>query len=209
MPIDPNNPNYVPSPTAAEVARRLAPLGLKPEDVQLPPLIVSAGQRFDFSSCTAASKVWRRPLPKPRDLDQLKQMIGVPNPAFAEPSKQSERIFEVDEKEVLSEGLHLFYRRSPKPSAAYKLAVNLVYRYADPSLLSRSPYKELVQLMLAAAGQMTMVVGGDLIVDNGATVDLGPDPVVSFDRIIIHGTGQIIVHDHQKVMANSIQYLSA
>jgi hypothetical protein len=209
MPIDPNNPNYVKSPTAAEVARRLKPLGLTPEDVKLPPLVVNAGQRFDFSSCTAASNVWRRPLPKPRDLEHLKEMIGVPNHVFAVGSKQTERIFEVDEKEVLSEGLHLFYRRTPKPSAAYKMAVNLVYRYADPNLLSRSPYQELVQLMLAAAGQMSMVVGSDLIVDNGATVDLGPDPVVSFERIIIHGTGQIIVHDHQKVAANSIQYLTA
>jgi hypothetical protein len=205
--INIDDPRYVKRPTPEEVAKRLLPLGLRPEDIRVPPLLVQAGDHVNLASCGAGTSAYRRPLPKARDFDHLKEMIGVPNRVFQ--ARQDERIFEVDEAEVVREGVHHFHRRHPSPSAAYKMAANLVYRYADPELLQRSPYRELTQLLLAVTEDLSAVVGGDLVVDNDTTVYLGDDPVVSFDRIIIHGTGRIVVGPQQKVIANVVQYLPA
>ena len=200
-----NDARYVAPPSDADRTGRLAVLGLKPEDVQTPPVIVRSGEEFVFSADNPAAKLWIRPAPVPTSLDELKELAGVPNRVFERANNLSATVHE----DVAAESLEHadIVQLSDASSLANRVATNLVYGYADPALVANEPHASLVRTMIAALGGQNVVAGNDLIVDDGATVDLGPNPVVTFDRIIIHGSGRIKVHDKQKVTAGSVQWL--
>jgi hypothetical protein len=198
---------YAASAQAAEIDLRLKPLSLTAADISVPPLIIRTGQRFEFAASNPVARPFLRDIPRARDLDHMKELFGVPNAVFEHNGTTAETLYAVDEAALLAEGPHMLAAAGTHEGHSRKMALNLLLRWADPALLKRSPYKELVDFMLAATDGLKAVVGDDLVVENGATVDLGDHPIVSFNRIIIHGTGQLVVHDHQKVSANTIQWL--
>jgi hypothetical protein len=167
--------------------------------------VLEDGQTFEFTEDNPAANAWLHPLREPADFDDLKQLVGVPNEVYAHNNSTHERIHAgVSVEHLEQSGVHAL---ADQQSAAHRLATNLVYSYADAATVSSPAVQALIPVMLAAVRGMNAVVGTDLIVKNGATVDLGPHPVVTFDRIVVEGTGRIIVHNNQKVSASSIQWI--
>jgi hypothetical protein len=194
------------SPTSPDDrTQRLALLGLTPTDVRAPSLVVHAGQTFEFSDDNPSAKAWLHPLPEPTDFADLKQMVGVPNEVFERNNTTHERVYSGLGAESLEEvGLQAL---GDQQSSTHRMATNLVYSYADDATLNAPAVQSLIPVMLSAVRGLNAVVGQDLVVDNGAVVDLGPNPVVQFDKITIYGTGRIVVHNNQKVQATSIQWI--
>lgn len=201
------NSQYAARPSEAERAQRLAVLGLTPDDITAPPIVVQRGQTFEFTPDNPAAKLWLKPMPTPQSLEHLKEMVGVPNRVF----ESSDSKFMAVHPEVANKPLgdaDAFSLMS-QDSDAHKVAMNLVYGYADPSYTAQSSVQQLTKIMCAALEGQYAVVGSDLVVQAGAKVDLGPNPSVNFDRIIVHGDGQIICHSNQKVSANVVQWLAS
>lgn len=191
----------------AERVQRLARLGLRPEDVKTPPIVVASGQRFVFSPQNPAANLWMRPLSAPKSLDELKELAGVPNRVFEHNNNTQLTVHPDVQNAALGAGEP--YMLADQNSLARRVAANLVYGYADPAYVSQPEVQALTQVMCSALEGQYAVVGTTLTVQNGAVADLGPNPVVQFDSITIHGTGQIIVHQNQKVQAGTVTWLAS
>jgi hypothetical protein len=200
-----DSPNYVARPPEHERNERLSRLRLNPGDVNTMPLMVKSGQRFVFSADNPMARNWLKPFPDLSTLDDLKCFIGVPDHVFrsnqvltapAYPDVHHSSLQAADALDLLDQ-----------TSTAYKVAVNLVYGPSPPNAAAHVGVTHLVTAMTGALKGQHLVAGTDLIVDAGAVVDLGPNPTVTFDRIIVHGNGAIICHNHQKVIAGAIQWL--
>jgi hypothetical protein len=191
----------------ASRVRRLAGIGLRPEDVTAPPVVVKSGQRFVFSSENPAANLWMKRLGAAQSLDQLKEIAGVPNSVFERnDSKQGAVHPEVSNVEV---GPGVPLELTDPNSLARRVAANLVYGYADPAYVAQPGVQALTQVMCAALEGQYAVVGKDLTVHAGGVADLGRNPIVQFDTITIYGDGQIIVHENQKVQAETVQWLES
>ena len=197
---------YAPSPSGEERTKRLGRLKLSPADVTAPHLQVRAGERFTFSPDNPAAAQWMRPFPDLTTIDELKQFIGVPNAVFETDGKPKTLVFEGVDATTLAPGEAM--ELMDQNSKAYQVASNLMYGHVPAVTLAGEGVKHLTLMMIGALKGQHMVLGGDLIVAAGAVVDLGPNPTVAFDRIIIHGDGAIIVHNHQKISAGVIQWLA-
>ena len=197
---------YAPAPSDDERAKRLGRLKLSPADVTTPQLKIKSGERFTFSPENPDAAQWMRPFPELTTIDELKQFIGVPNSVFEIDGKPKTLVFDGVDATTLAptEALELLDQQSK----AYQVASNLMYGHVPAATLAHEGIKHLTLMMLDALKGQHMVLGSDLIVNDGAVVDLGPNPTVAFDRIIIHGNGAILVHNHQKVSAGVIQWLA-
>lgn len=203
---DTNDPNLA-ARIQSERVQRLARIGLRPEDVKAPPIVVASGQRFVFSQENPAANLWLKRLPAPQSLEELKEIAGVPNRVF-EHNNTKQLTVHADLQNAALDSSQPFTLSDPN-SIARRVAANLVYGYADPAYVSQPQVQTLTQVMCAAMEGQYAVVGTDLVVQNGAVVDLGPNPVVQFDTITIHGSGQIIVHQNQKVQAGTVKWIAA
>jgi hypothetical protein len=191
----------------ADRVKRLALIGLSPSDVTAPPVVLEAGQTFVFSSENPAANMWMLPLKAPVSLDELKEIVGVPNRIFEHNDTKHITVYPDVQNAPLREGDP--FALTDESSLARRTAVNLVYGYADPVYVAQPTVQALTKLMCSALEGQFAVVGTDLVVKDGATVDLGNNPVVQFDTVTIYGTGQIIVHSNQKVQATSITWKPA
>lgn len=191
----------------AERVQRLARIGLRPEDVKAPPIVVASGQRFVFSQENPAANLWLKPLSAPQSLEELKEIAGVPNRVFEHNNSKHLTVHADAQNAALSAGEP--YMLTDENSLARRVAANLVYGYADPAYAAQPEVQALTQVMCSALEGQYAVVGTDLTVQNGAVVDLGTNPVVQFDSITIYGTGQIIVHQNQKVQAGTVTWLAS
>ncbi len=191
----------------AERLKRLALIGLTPDDVKAPPIVVQSDQHFVFSSENAAANLWMKPLKPARSLDELKELVGVPNRVFEHNNTKHLSVHPEVQNAALKSGDGLSL--TDQNSVARRTAENLVYGYADPTYVAQPSVDELTQMMCSALGGQFAVVGTALTVQNGGKVDLGPNPVVQFDSITVYGTGQIIVHPNQKVQATTVTWLPA
>ena len=191
----------------ADKVKRLALIGLTPDDVKAPPLVLGEGQSFVFSADNPSANLWMKPLKAARSLDDLKELVGVPNRVFEHNNTKHLTVHPEVQNATLSAGDPVML--NDETSLARRTAVNLVYGYADPGYLAQPAVQNLTQVMCAAVEGQYAVVGSDLTVQNGAFADLGSNPVVYFDSITVYGSGQIKVHPNQKVQATKISWLPA
>jgi len=200
-----DSPNYVAKPPDYERNERLSRLRLQPGDVNAMPLTVKSGQHFVFAAENPMARNWLKPFPDVSTLDDLKHFIGVPDQVFHTSQTPTPLAYPDVHHSSLeaSDALDLL----DQSSTAYKVGVNLVYGPTPANAAAHVGVTHLIAAMTGALKGQFIVAGSDLIVQAGAIVDLGPNPTVTFDRIIIHGNGAIICHNHQKVIAGAIQWL--
>lgn len=146
---------------------------------------------------------------KPRSLEHLKQLVGVPNEAILRQRK-------IDPCGCQPRPTHVHLLPTAKRFAFSKLgaeqrqavqdmAENLVYGYADPEMLQHPPLAGIRDFVLRRAGELPVFAIKDLIVCDGEKVVFDGFSTLLFNNVIIEGSGEIVLGTHTKLHAFHIE----
>lgn len=146
---------------------------------------------------------------KPRSLEHLKELVGVPNEAVLRSRK-----IDPCGCQPRPTRLHLlpgtkkfaFSKLGPEQRRAVQdVAENLVYGYADPDEVKRAPLAGIQDFVLRRAAELPVFVMKDLIVCDGERVVFDGFSTLLFNNVIVEGTGEIVLGSHTKLHAYHIE----
>ncbi len=208
---------YLLEPPEAFVKEKLALFGLSPSALDdLPPLVV-AGRR---GVVTIHSRAGAKPkvvdvkrhtrTVKPKSLDHLKELVGVPNRAFRDRKARSGvRLQQVDMHAVtkLPRSVSFAKLSGEHSDAAVAVAHNLLYGPTDATLLARPGYTAISKAALAAASKLTVFLAPDLVVAAGQTVSFSAYGVLYFNNVLVYGNGTIRLGANTKLHAYQVRHV--
>jgi len=141
---------------------------------------------------------------KPRNLDDLKAWVGIPN-GHAAAKHRVGLARTVNQEHLPKRGFNYEDLEPHQQKAVYDQAHNLLFGEVDDEMLSDPAVSAVVDHIMRTATPLPMTVGGDLSVADGQVYRL-TTPSASFNTITIHGTGTIQLTQDTKVTCNSLIY---
>lgn len=125
---------------------------------------------------------------KVKDIEHLKQLVGVPSALAAKGNHPAGH--------EGGEDIHSKARNAILGDWSGKLK-------ASPDAA------KVEELILSNAQEIPVFLGQDLVVEDGRTIELGDAPTYFFDNITIHGSGQINVKGHVKlVVSGTVEHVN-
>ncbi|HEY8704309.1 MAG TPA: hypothetical protein VIL98_06120 [Gaiellaceae bacterium] len=145
----------------------------------------------------------------PETLDELKEIAGIPNRAYAKTQRQLPMLNALDARTVAKLPAKLTVSKlAPELKATFfQLSHDLLQGPTDARLLARAGYKQAVATMLRSAQNLPVFVAPDLIVCDGDSVTFGGYAAVYFNNVLVYGTGQIHLGNHTKLHAYQIKHV--
>jgi hypothetical protein len=167
---------------------------------------------------------------KPRSLEHLKELVGVPNSAL----KAAERIAPMpvaaaprQERSKLDSLAEFGGRMAPLPvelrhlpttkkitfkrlNANQRVAVrnqafNLIYGYADAEMVERPPLAAIRDYVLNEARALPVLVLDDLVVCDGEVVEFNGFSSLYFNNVLVEGSGEIRMGSFTKLHAYAVK----
>lgn len=146
---------------------------------------------------------------KPRSLDHLKDLAGVPNAAVLRSRKidpcgcqpRPTRLH------LLPPAKRFAFSKlgAEQRQAVQDMAENLVYGYADPDALELTPVAGVRDFVLRRAGELPVLALKDLIVCDGEKVVFNGFSTLWFNNVIIEGSGEIVLGHQTKLHAYHVE----
>jgi hypothetical protein len=116
-----------------------------------------------------------------KDLEHLKQLVGVPSSLAAKGD----------------------YPEGPEDGEdIYSKARNAILGDWSGKLKSEPDASKIEKLILSSVKDIPVFLGTDLVVEDGKTVELGDASTYYFDNITVHGSGQINLKNHVKLVVS-------
>jgi hypothetical protein len=145
----------------------------------------------------------------PETLDELKEIVGVPNRAFAKNPRQVPQLHAVEARAVatLPATVTVSKLKPELKQTFFQASHNLLHGPTDARLLSRSGYKQTAAAMLRGAKRIPVFVAPDLIVCDGDEVTFGGYAALYFNNVIVYGSGRIRLGTHTKLHAYQIKHV--
>lgn len=144
---------------------------------------------------------------QPKTLDQLKEMVGVPNRVHEASGSQADRRFDVRESDLpKKESFEFSELNHYQQTAVMQTAHNLLYGYADPELVTKPPYVGVVGWMMSRAETLPVFAAEDLIVQDGQTVSFPDNAILTFNNVIVYGSGSIKLGANVKIFAELVEH---
>jgi hypothetical protein len=141
----------------------------------------------------------------PESLDDLKAWIGIPNDVIDHSQHQVTR--KPVQLDQLPRMQFVFGELGPEEQGVVEAhAYNLLFGPVEPDLVAQSPLSHVVEHLLSVNERLTVVVGDDLVVQDGQTVTL-TTPTCCFNSITVYGSGTIQLGCDCKVITNSLTYI--
>lgn len=144
-----------------------------------------------------------------RTLDDLKEWIGVPNRAFGRASSLREsdplRGVRVADLPVAEE---IDYERlaGREKAAVSALCHGLLHGEVDAKLIEHPPFKAVAEHMVRCSTALPAFVGNTLYVCDGDTVRFSGFAFLTFDHVIVEGTGRLFLGPGTKLHAYQIAH---
>ncbi|MBJ7331505.1 MAG: hypothetical protein JHC95_16550 [Solirubrobacteraceae bacterium] len=145
---------------------------------------------------------------KPRSLEHLKQLVGVPNEAILRSRK-------IDpcgcqprptRMHLIPSGKRIAFTKleAEQREAVHDMATNLVYGYADPDAV-KNEFAGVADYAMRRASELPTFAYKDLIVCDGESVHFNGWSTLFFHNVIIEGSGEIRLGSHTKLHAFHIE----
>lgn len=145
----------------------------------------------------------------PQSLDVLKEIVGVPNRAYAKNPRQVPQLHALEARTVakLPATVAIAKLQPEARETFFKVSHDLLHGPTDARLLARSGYKQTVAAMLKAAQRIPVFVAPDLIVCDGEHVTFGGYAALYFNNVIVYGSGRITLGKNTKLHAYQIKHV--
>lgn len=145
----------------------------------------------------------------PETLDDLKEIAGVPNRAYAKSPRQVPQLHGVEARTVaaLPATVTVSKLKPDLKKTFFQVSHDLLHGPTDARLLSRSGYKQTVTAMLKGAQRIPVFVAPDLIVCDGDEVTFGGYAALYFNNVIVYGSGRICLGSQTKLHAYQIKHV--
>ena len=145
----------------------------------------------------------------PESLDVLKELVGVPNRAYAKNPRQVPQLHGVEAKTVakLPATVAISKLEPELKQTFFQVSHDLLQGPTDARLLARSGYKQTVAAMLKGAQRIPVFVAPDLIVCDGDLVTFGGYAALYFNNVIVYGNGRIRLGNQTKLHAYQIKHV--
>jgi len=182
------------------------------ELTELSPLIVCALRRVaqvhpKYAKPKLIDIVSHTRIVTPRDLGELKELMGSPFHAF-EQRPAGDLALPVLEPRALAklpEKITISRLKLEDKTTFFEASHALLHGPVDSRVLGRPGYKQTVAAMLQAAKNLPVLVAPDLVVCDGDAVDFSGYAALYFNNVIVEGSGRIILGNNTKLHAYQVK----
>ncbi|MCX6829785.1 MAG: hypothetical protein NT002_10975 [candidate division Zixibacteria bacterium] len=143
----------------------------------------------------------------PKNIDELKELAGVPNRVF-DKEKPCYRLPCVQMHHLPTRNIESLKELEPDERIAVKdMAHNLLFGYVDKKIVSKIPYKGVIEYMLERAKRLNTFVADTLIVCPNEVVIFRNFAAVYITNIIVYGSGCIRLGNNTKLHSYQIKHV--
>lgn len=200
-------------PPPAFLQEKLSLFGMKPQELaDLDSLIICALRKaVEIRPKAAKPKiidvVSHTRAVTPKTIDQLKELAGAPNRAFAKTREPAPTLHPLAPKAVGALPQRLTISKLPpeQKQTFFQLGHNLLFGPTTPRLLESPGYKQAVPAILRAAAKLPVFVAPNLIVCDGEVVTFAGWTTLYFNNVVVYGSGKIVFGNQTKLHAYHIK----
>jgi len=195
---------------------KLKLLRIDPDEfAQVPPVIISGQRRpVDISPDGAKPakvldvKPHVRKL-KPRSLDELKELAGVPNRVVALDAEVEQRLPEIDDAVVAKLPRKKAFKDldGDQRDVFWTAAQRLLQGSSGPEVMAKPGYELVGELMVGLAQNIGLLFATDLVVTTGQRVNFTGFGTLYFNNVLVYGTGSICMGGNAKLHAYQVSHV--
>lgn len=143
----------------------------------------------------------------PGTIDELKELAGVPNRAFATAPKQVPVQYGIESREIAALPSPISIPRlAPQAKQTFwQASHNILRGPTDPKMLASPGYKQVAAAMLKLARNIPVFLAPDLIVCDKDVVTFSGFGALYFNNVLVYGSGQIVLGRNTTLHAYQIK----
>jgi hypothetical protein len=145
----------------------------------------------------------------PKSLEQLKELVGVPNRVLEKQlHKPTGPLRRVPMQHLPGGEKFEFAKLKPQQKrAVHDAAFNILYGHVDMEAAQRPPYRAITAYMLQRAAKIPTLVLKDLLVCPDQTVQFQAFGALYFNNVVVVGNGRIFLGDNTKLHAYQVTHV--